>query len=156
MNYSEPLLSIIFALGLWGAIRLPRCKGKKFVVAGLVGLWLIAWPPMDWLFSRPLEGWYPIQPVPASPADAIVVLSGAVDPPRNTRPFALAGQDTYSRCRFAAWLHQRWKPLPVLACGGPSGQADIPAFAASMREVLSSVGVPDASIWTEERSHNTY
>lgn len=159
MNYIEPLLSLVFVLGLLGAVRLQKCKGKTLVAGGLLGLLLVSWPPMDWLFSRPLEMWFPIRPFPASPADAIVVLSAAVDTPHYERPFPLPDQDTYTRCRFAAWLYQHWKPLPVLACGGRGrGRAEGggPAFAASMREVLSASGVPDSSIWTEERSRSTY
>jgi len=159
MNYTEPLLSLVFILGVLGAVRLPNCKGKVLVAGGLLGLVLIAWPPLDWLFSRPLEMWYPVRPLPPAPADAIVVLSSAVDTPHYERPFALPDHYTYSRCRFAAWLHQHWKPLPVLACGGGSvgsAAAGAAPFASSMREVLSAAGVPDSSIWTEERSHTTY
>lgn len=155
MHYSEPMLSVIFVLGTIGAFRLPRCKGKKWVVAALAGVWLISWPPLEWLFSRPLEVWYPIRPFPAAAADAIVVLASSVDGPRYERPFPLPDHDTYSRCRTAAWLHENWKPLPILACGGRAkGRA--PGFAVSMRELLVSVGVPEASIWTEDRSRTTY
>ena len=155
MDYTAPLLSIVFILGLMGAVRLPACKGKKLVLAALAGLVLVSWPPFDWLFSRPLEIWYPIRPAPISPADAIVVLSAAVEPPIYERPYALAGHDTYGRCRMAAWLYQHWKALPILACGGGS-KAGGPSFAASMREVLVKEGVPDADIWTEERSQTTH
>jgi uncharacterized SAM-binding protein YcdF (DUF218 family) len=151
MSYTEPLLSVIFILGLIGALRLPKSRGKKLVLASLLALLMVAWPPMQWLLSRPLEGWYPIQPLPPASADAIVVLSSGVDTPHYERPFALALQDTYTRCRFAAWLYQQWKALPILACGG-----GVPAFSASMREVLTSVGVPDSSIWIEDRSRSTY
>ena len=157
MHYSEPLLSVVFVVGLLVALRLPKGRGRRSVILAMVGLVLVSWPPLDWLFSRPLEAWYPIRPLPAASADAIVVLSSTVDTPHYERPFPLAGQDTYSRCRFAAWLHQNWKPLPILACGGVGDRTGHwPAFAVSMREVLTSVGVPDSSIWTEERSLTTY
>lgn len=154
MSYTEPLLSFVFVMVLLGAIRLPKCKGKTLVAGGLLGLLLVSWPPADWLFSRPLEMWFPVRPLPASPADAIVVLASAVDPPHYERPFPLPDQDTYTRCRFAAWLYQHWKPIPVLACGGTTGRE--PALAAYMRQVLSAAGVPDSNIWTEERSRSTY
>lgn len=159
MNYAEPLLSLVFLMGLAGALRLPKCKGRPLVAGGLFGLLLVAWPPLDWVFSRPLEMAFPVRPFPESSADAIVVLSSGVDTPHYERPFPLPDQDTYSRCRFAAWLYRHWKPLPVLACGGRSrGRAPgrAPAFAASMRELLTADGVPDSSIWTEERSRSTH
>jgi uncharacterized SAM-binding protein YcdF (DUF218 family) len=155
MDYTAPLLSVAFVLGLIGALRIPACKGKKWVWAGLLGLVLISWPPLDWLFSRPLEVWYPVRPTPRSPADAIVVLSAAVEPPIYERPFALAGHDTYGRCRMAAWLYKNWSALPVLACGG-GAKSRGPSFAASMREVLVKEGVPDSDMWAEERSQTTY
>jgi uncharacterized SAM-binding protein YcdF (DUF218 family) len=155
MHYTEPLLSLVFLVGMAGVLRLPKCKGRRMATLGLLGLLLISWPPAEWLFSRPLEAWYPIRPLPPAPADAIVVLSSAVDTPHYERPFPLPDHDTYSRCRFAAWLHQNWKPLPILACGG-GAKGRSPAFAVSMRDVLESVGVPESSIWTEERSGNTH
>lgn len=155
MNYTEPLLSVVFVVGMIGAFSLPRCRGRKLVILALAGLLLISWPPVEWLFSRPLEAWYPVQPVPPATADAIVVLSSAVDAPHYERPFPLPDHDTYSRCRSAAWLYHHWKALPVLACGG-GAKGRNPALAVSMREVLVSVGVPDLSIWTEERSRSTY
>lgn len=154
MSYTEPLLSVVFIVALIGALRLPRCRGKKWVIAGLLGFLLVSWPPIAWLATRPLEAWYPIRPLPPAPADAIVVFSSSVDTPHYERPFPLAGQDTYSRCRFAAWLYQHWKPLPILASGG-GAKGRAPAYAASMRDILVSVGVPDSSVWTEERSGTT-
>lgn len=155
MNYTDPLLSVVFLVILAVVLRLPRGTKKRWTLYGLGGLLLVAWPPADWLLSRHLEAWYPIRPFPAAPADAIVVLSSSVDTPHYERPFPLADHDTYSRCRFAAWLHQRWKPLPVLACGG-GARKNSPAFAVSMREILVSSGVPEANIWTEESSRSTY
>jgi hypothetical protein len=124
--------------------RLPTCRRKTLVVVGL-GLLLVSRPPLDWTFTRPPEMWFPIRPFPASQADTIVVLSTAVDSRHYECPYSVLGQDTYSRCRFAAWLRQHWRQLPVLACG--CGNAE-PALAASMRELLTA-GVPDSSIWTE-------
>jgi uncharacterized SAM-binding protein YcdF (DUF218 family) len=159
MSYTEPLLTLFFLLGLLGAVSLPKCRGKTLVAAGLLGLLTVSWPPLDWLFSRPLEMWYPVRPFPASPADAIVVLSSGVDTPHYERPFPLPDKDTYTRCRFAVWLYQHWKSLPVLACGGRGTQpaeGGAPPFAESMREVLTAAGVPNSSIWTEDRSRSTY
>jgi uncharacterized SAM-binding protein YcdF (DUF218 family) len=119
-------------------------------MCSLAALFLFTWPPVEWLISRPLEAWYPIRPLPPAEADAIVVLNSKVSTPIYERPFPLPDFDTYSRTRFAAWLHQHWKPLPVLAVAGAGGGAP------AMCELLTSSGVPDTQIWVEERSRSTY
>src|SRR5437868_5683267 len=45
--------------------------------------------------------------------------------------------------------------VPVLACGG-RGTERHAAFSVAMRELLKRAGVPEAMIWTEERSRSTY
>jgi uncharacterized SAM-binding protein YcdF (DUF218 family) len=102
-----------------------------------------------------LETRYPTQPLPSQPTQAIVVLSSAIDPPIRERPFPLPDKDTYKRCRFAAWLHTNWKPLPVLACGGPGLKSQQP-LSATMRRLLVEGGVPEAMVWTETRSRSTH
>jgi uncharacterized SAM-binding protein YcdF (DUF218 family) len=69
--------------------------------------------------------------------------------PTFERPFPLPDKETYSRTRFAAWLHGNWKALPVLACAGRDGGP-------TMREILVASGVPNALVWTEQRSRSTY
>jgi uncharacterized SAM-binding protein YcdF (DUF218 family) len=110
---------------------------------------------MDWLLSRPLEVWYPQRPFPAAPAEAIVVLAVGVNAPQFERPYSLPDKETYERCEFAAWLHHDWRPLPVLACGGPGVAGEQP-FSATMRRLLERAGVPESMIWTEECSRSTY
>jgi uncharacterized SAM-binding protein YcdF (DUF218 family) len=137
-----------------GLIKLPRSRRLIVPALAVLGLFLSAWPPVDWLLSRPLEMWYPVQPIPPAPAEAIVVLSSNVAPPEAARPFSLPDQDTYSRCRFAAWLYKNWKPLPILACGGP-GRGKEP-FSHAMRELLIQDSVPEGMVWTEDWSHSTH
>jgi uncharacterized SAM-binding protein YcdF (DUF218 family) len=96
-----------------------------------------------------------VQPVPAAPAQAIVVLAAGVDPPSFEQPYPLPDRETYNRCEHAAWLHKHWQPLPVLACGGP-GPDGHEAFAVTMRELLVRAGVPETHVWTEEGSHSTH
>jgi uncharacterized SAM-binding protein YcdF (DUF218 family) len=146
------LFLLIIAVGLF---RMRKCRGVLLPALGLLGLFLLSWPPMDWVLSRPLEAWYRLQPLPAAPADAIVVLSVGVNPPQYERPYSLPDKETYERCEFAAWLHSHWRPLPVLACGGPGAAREQP-FSATMRRLLERDGVPESMIWTEERSRSTY
>lgn len=155
MSYTEPLLILFLGIALAGVIRRKRRGGLLLIRLGLIGLLLISWPPADWLFSRPLEVWYPVHPFNGIAPQAIVVLSAAVQPPRPERPYPLPNDETLSRCAFAAWLHHRWQNLPVLACGGVMNPGE-PPYAATMRQLLEGYGVPASNIWTEERSRSTH
>lgn len=154
MNYTEPLLALTLAVTVIGLWRLRGCKGRSLLWIGLSGIFVVTWPPFDWLLSRPLEVWYPPRvPNPAPSVQAIVVLSSTVAPPVRERPYPLADYETYQRCQFAAWLYTHWQAAPVLASGGGSRRQ---AFSITMRQLLEQDGVPDAMIWTEELSRNTH
>lgn len=156
MSYSDPLLLLFSLLALVGWLRLRRPQKPLMAAVGIAGLVLLSWPPADWLLSRPLEMRYPVRPYPAGPAEAIVVLASAVDPPHYERPYSVPDQLTLDRCLFAAWLHKDWKPLPVLACGGPGSMGIRQPSARAMEELLRKKGVPQSMIWTEQRSHSTH
>jgi uncharacterized SAM-binding protein YcdF (DUF218 family) len=153
MTYTEPLLFLFCAVCFVGLLRLRRCKGRWLAWMGLLGVFLVTWPPLDWLFSRPLEIWYPIRLPDPAPMQAIVVLSSAVNPPIRERPYPLADYQTYQRCEFAAWLYTHWQPAPILVSGG--GSPRLP-YSVTMRQILERNGVPEAMIWTEELSRSTH
>src|ERR1035437_10147709 len=91
------------------------------------GLFLVSWPPVDWLLSRPLEARYAIRPFAASSGpQALVVFSERVEPPHFERPYSLASENTYERCLYTACIYRRCGPLPVLVSGG-SAAAGFPA-----------------------------
>ena len=155
MTYIQPLIFVFLMISLIGLARQRSGKRSAMPFLGVLGLLLLSWPPVDWLLARPLEGRYPIQPFPAAPAQAIVVLGSAVSPPIHERPYSLPDKDTYQRCEFAAWLHKQWQPLPVLVCGGPGAKAS-PPVSVTMRQLLRQAGVSESMIWTEERSRSTH
>jgi uncharacterized SAM-binding protein YcdF (DUF218 family) len=154
MTYTEPLLAIFCGIALMGWLRLRRTRGSGLVLLGVAGLFVFSWPPVDWLLSRSLEIWYPVQAFHAEPAQAIVVFSAAVEPAEPARPYPLPNDQTYQRCRYAAWLYHHWCSVPVLACGG-SGGGPIP-LSWTMREVLHQEAVPLERIWVEDRSGSTH
>ena len=135
--------------GLWVT---RRSKGKYVALAGLIALFLISWPPADWLFSRPLEAGYAVRPFQAT-ADigAIVVLGSAVEPPHFERPYPLPDKDTFNRCEHAAWIYRQLGARPVLACEGHQEMGT-----GRMRELLTRAGVPDHLIWAENASTSTH
>jgi uncharacterized SAM-binding protein YcdF (DUF218 family) len=156
MTYIQPLLLVFLAIATIGLLRSPRSRGKRLVIAGVAGIFLTSWPPAEWLFSRSLEGQYPVRPFkPASPLEAIVVLGESVQPPQFEEPYPLPGNGTYRRCEYAAWIYRRYGPLPVLVSGGQTSAAS-PPVSATMRELLLRTGIPDSMIWTEDRSRSTH
>jgi uncharacterized SAM-binding protein YcdF (DUF218 family) len=154
MTYLEPLCPVFVLAIVFGLFRLIRRGERMPLILAIAGFFLLLWPPVDWLLSRPLEGRYPIRPLPAGDAEAIVVLSAGISPPHFEQPYSLADADTFDRCEHAAWLYHHWRSVPVLASGGrgPVGEP----FSRTMRELLKEAGVPDQMIWTEEQSRSTH
>jgi len=153
MNYLEPLLAVFIAIALAGLLAVQSSKGKSVALAGVLGLLLISWPPVDWLLTRPLEARYPLRPFQPPPGlQAIVVLGSSVDPPKQERPYPRPDWPSYDRSEYAAWIYRRWGPLPVLVCEGNQ-------LYASNRHILQILlvraGVDEKLIWEEERSGTT-
>ena len=152
MTYIQPLVLVLLVITAIGLFRVRKCKGVRLSVIGAIGLFLVSWPPMDWLLSRPLETWYFQRDLSTESAQAIVVLSSSVTPPQSGIPYSLPDKEMYERCEFAAWLHTRVHPVPILAAGGPSGSP----FSETMRQLLQRAGVAESMIWTESRSSSTH
>lgn len=154
MTYTQPLISLCLLAAFLGLLKLRHCPRKALLVSGILAFAIFSWPPLDWLFSRPLEGQYPIKPFSAPrPPQAIVVLSSAFSPPQFERPYALADRESFDRCMLAAWLYKNRCAVPVLASGGgPNRQS----YAVAMRDLMVSLGVPESTIWTEEHSQSTH
>ena len=157
MSYAQVLTAVflmIIATGLLGLRRQWKTVSWRVAAAGLLGMFMLSWPPAVALIAQPLTRWYPRQPLPIGDAEAIVVLAGSVSYPTAQRPYMFLGRDTYRRVLHSAWLYRAWKPLPILASGGPEGRGEPAAI--SMRRVLEQEGVPSSRIWTEEASRSTY
>lgn len=129
-------------------------RGRKLLTVGVCGLFMLSWPPAEWVFSRLLEFGYPVRPfhVPAG-TEAIIVMGGGAAPPIYERPYALPDRDTVNHCAAAAWIHRQAAATPMLACEGSHGKKVFPSV---MRELLMSAGVPEDLIWIEDRSRNTH
>ena len=154
MTYVQPLLLCCLAVALVGLLATRRSKGKYIAVAGVIGLFLLSWPPVDWLCSRPLEAEYPVRPFQAAAGiEAIVVLGSAVEPPLYERPYPLPDKDTFSRCEHAAWIYRQFGPRPVVVCEGRQTTTGRPGM---MRELLRRAGVADQMIWVENESRSTH
>jgi len=155
MQLLFPLLFLFAAIGL--VLDWKHKKGRRPTVISIavLGLFLVSWAPFGWLIARALESPYPPQQPSSSDAQVIVVLASAVYPASPSLPTPRLGNDTLERCFYASWLHQNWRPLPILASGGTNA-SDTPPYALEMRQALRMQGVPDGMIWTEEQSHTTH
>lgn len=154
MTYIQPALLLLLLALTAGLVGSRARLGRWMAAAALASVFLCSWPPFSWLASGTLEWRYPAVSIPAAPADAIVVLSAAVRPPNASQPEAALAENTYLRCRHAAWLYKHWRSVPVLATGGSAGENLI--ISQIMRPVLEAEGVPPAMILTEEKSTSTY
>lgn len=152
MTYLQPLLLLCCSLIAAGLARARSPLGRRVAWSGLLALFLVCWPPADWLFSRPLEGRYRAEP-PRWPGaiDAVVVLGSAIEPAQYERPYALPDYDTVKRTEHAAWLWRKWGPLPVLACEGFRPRQD-----RGMADLLRRAGVSSQWIWVENQSRSTH
>ena len=158
MTYTQPftlLFLLIVAVGLGGLRRHWRTASWRVAFCGFWGLFALTWPPAAAFVAKPLVGRYVKDARPAGDAEAIVVLAGGVNYATHQQPYALLGRDTYTRTTHAAWLFHNWRPLPVLASGGPESDSG-EAASVIMRRMLEQEGVPASKIWTEERSQTTY
>ena len=148
MTYTEPLLTLTLALSWIGVYFLRASPAKRFLTLSLLATSLIAWPPCEYLLSRPLEWRYPLRPFSApAGVEAIAVFGSAVSPAQFERPYSLPDPDTFERCQYAAWIYRKTS-LPVLISGN--------GVVATMRELLLAAGVPGEMIWTEDRSRSTH
>jgi uncharacterized SAM-binding protein YcdF (DUF218 family) len=156
ISYTQPLLLVFLVIGFSGLLRrrLSTRTQRILLAAGLGGIFLISWPPVEWLLALPLELPYRRVVMPEAPADAIVVLAGSGDPAHVELPVHIPGPDSYARCRYAAWLHQNWRPVPVVVSGGTHNPKR-PPIATVMAGVLRVEGVPNDLIVEESRSRNT-
>jgi uncharacterized SAM-binding protein YcdF (DUF218 family) len=156
MTYQQPLLLIFIAVATVGLLRVRApARSKAIAGIGIAGVFLCSWPPAEWLYSRLLTAQYATRPfAPLARPQAIVVFGESGDPPVFERPFALAGENTYSRCEYAAWIYGRYGPVPVLVSGGRTARS-APPVSATMAQLLLRDGIPGEMIWEEDRSRST-
>lgn len=154
MTYSQPLYPILLLCLIYACVRQARSRGRAFALASAIAVTLCSWPPAAYFVLLPFESRYPMHAPEDRNVQAIVVLSSAWFPPYPPLPTPILGTDTFERCAYAAWLHKRWNPVPILASGG--GSRGYQPYALTMRQVLRSEGVPDDKLWTEGQSSSTF
>ena len=153
MTYVQPLMAAVIVLALAAVVRQRSGKGRVLGIAALALFGSISWPPLAWLFSRPLEGWYAPYGKPSEPADAIVVFGSSFDQRRRGHPVTVPDREGYERAEFTAWLYREWRQVPVLACGGRTRGQSVGSMTA---ELVARAGVPRSAILVEDKSLSTH
>lgn len=162
MSYVQPGIAFILMLLVCGlALEYRRRGGGRsalLTAAGLLLFW--SWMPVAYLLSRGVERLYPtLREVPTG-MQALVVLGGSSYPANASLPFARLGEDSYYRCRYAAWQYHRMSPPPlVVAAGGIVGAGTSrteTSLARLMADELTVRGVPRESIILEPESLSTH
>jgi hypothetical protein len=100
VTYVQPLLLAFLLIASAGLVRMRKCRGVGLVAAGLASLFLLSWPPVDWLLSRPLEARYTRCPAPMESAQSIVVLGSSATPPEYGTPYFVPDKDMYDVVRL--------------------------------------------------------
>lgn len=155
VRYLKLIYPALLLAALWGAWRLPHQTSRRVTLSALGALLALSWMPVSWLNNYLLEAPYR-DGLSVSSADAIVVLSGASQPPSKDFPYTLALESTVRRTRYAAELARRYPQLPVLVCG--PARVDYPegrSVAYEMGELLAGWGVERERIWFEETGVST-
>jgi uncharacterized SAM-binding protein YcdF (DUF218 family) len=138
------------------AARRPRLGGACVAAAGLL-LWLASTPVVADRLVASLERSQTAPPLASlAPADAILLLGGAMKPALPPREFVEVG-DPADRVLHAARLYEAGKAPVVLVSGGrlPWQTRGAPE-AVAIEELLVVLGVPREAILREEASANTY
>lgn len=154
MSYIQLILPVLLLLLAVAFLRPGVRLWRRIGGVALIALFLCSWGPFAALSLFVLERPYPVAVPAPQDVGAIVVLSGGVFPPDLPQMDPVATQSTYVRCRYAAWLYQHWRTVPVFASGGKESRGRI--LADVMRRALEAEGVPAAAIVTEGNSTSTY
>ena len=158
MTYAHAFLSLLLVALLIALLRgVGSRRARRAARIAGVSLLLWSWRPIACLTSMTLERWYPVRPIPAEAAEAIVVLAEGVRIRDESMQDDQPTSETYQRCSHAAWLFQNWRRVPILVTGGPARSGSrVAVLAQVMARVLAEQGVPASMIWIEGRSHSTY
>ena len=149
-----PPVALLFA-ALAGLLlaRRHRRSGRILAWCGMLGLLVLAMPPIGNLLMLPLERALPLAPPPDQPPQAIVVLGGdsllygGPDAPADPGPLSL------ERERAAAALHRR-TGLPILVTGGSPRPYEVPIADLMADSLQRDFQVPVR--WIERESRDTW
>jgi uncharacterized SAM-binding protein YcdF (DUF218 family) len=156
------LSPLTWVLALWiaagGCLLLRRRRWTLvFACTGFALLWVASLPVLAHALAMPLEERYPaVTASAAPPADAILVIGGAIsgaNPPR--RPTLSLGPAA-SRVWYTAELYRAGKARWIIVAGGNQpGQEHEQLEAEAIVEMLEVLGVPRTAIRFEALSRNT-
>lgn len=142
-------LSLVGAVLAW---KWPRA-GRMLTTAGLMGLFFLALPIVGGSLIIALERGLPLQPPPASPPQAIVILSAELRHGAGRHPELDPGPLTLERERAGAALYRRVR-LPILVSGGSLKRGERPVARVMAQSLAEDFQVPVR--WIEPQSQDTW
>jgi len=154
--------TVLFLWACVGLFRQWRGRGDPKrrwwpLLVPLAGLTVLSLPVTAHVALLSLEA--PYAPLAERPADAeaIVVFSSGVYPPRGPRLRGELDESSLHRCLEAARLYHQGQPCPVLVSGGKVDEDEPgPSFASVLGEFLEQHGVSKSDLILEENSRTTY
>ena len=111
-----------------------------------------------YLLRYPLESRYLplLDPTPAEPYDAIVVLSSSVTSVNGLVPLPMIDEATFRRLD-EAWRLYRIRPRPIVVSGGPINPLPPPMYENQIaRDYLVRWGVPQSDVLWEGKSRDAF
>jgi uncharacterized SAM-binding protein YcdF (DUF218 family) len=157
----QPMFLLLLLVGaaivnLW--FRRRETRGRLLLLTiPYVVLVLACMPAVVFPLLGTLE--WQVPPLSARPtdADAIVVLGGGAWGADATRPRPVLTSDSLYRCLRASEVYHEGRPCPVIVTGANSDpRPSEPSVAATMRDTLVGLGVPEADVIVEPRARTTY
>lgn len=146
-------LAAAFVLG-W--VKFGPGRARRWALAFLLGVYVLASPAASHVALGSLEWWYPPSRDRPESCQAIVVLGGYLRPADSVHPWPELGYDSIARCRLAAELYHSGDRCPVFVCGGIVAEPSETTIAAEMAGFLADLGVDPSDIRLEDRSRSTY
>ena len=157
----HPFMLLMVAVAIVEAVlwyRRPDWRRTlRWLIVPSILLYAFCTPAVSYLALGSLEWRYPPLEVRSDEVQAIVVLSGGIQPPDEIRRQAVLGVDTVYRCMYAVDLYRQGPSRPVVLSGGKvdPGQPG-PTLAEAMRDFLLRLGVAPEDIVLESGSRSTY
>lgn len=147
---------ILGGLALRLAARGRRRWGTAAALLALGSLGIGSLPVVSDALRLSLEGQFPNLPIAALPtADAIVVLGGGITAGPPTGPYPDLGAAADRVWHAARLYHAGKAPRLILSGGRLAWQGERLSEADAMRRFLTDLGVPAATLLSEDRSRST-
>jgi uncharacterized SAM-binding protein YcdF (DUF218 family) len=153
-------IALLWAAGLIASARTRKRLSLALLVSSFMTYYLLSTWPLAGVLIGSLESGFPPRPPPTGPGDfeAVVVLSGGISTAGGSPDGVELSGSTWRRLwRGAEDFHRSGGNVPLIF----SGHEDLPPSAGGPRDppwtsAARRLGIPEAMLWEEGRSTNTF